>query len=277
MRTTVRTILAALAVLSILMAATAATAGDMARALTEESALTSILKRGSLRVGMDTFVPWAMKDKNGEFIGFEIDVARRLAEDLGVGVEFVPTAWDGIIPALLSGKFDMLIGGMSIRADRAAKVNFSIPYYDTGMAIVAHREVAPSYTKLEDFNHSGVVIVARKGTTAARAAARHMPNATLKLFNKEPQAVQELLNGRAHAFVSMAPLPAQESIKHADKLYLPFSGTFTTEPNGIALRKGDVDTLNFVDSWIRVVRAEGWIQERQHYWFETMDWQDRIQ
>jgi len=86
---------------------------------------------------MDTFLPWAMKDKNGELVGFEIDVARRLAADMGVKVEFVPTKWAGIIPALLTGKFDVVIGGMGIQTKRALKVNFSIPYDYSGMALVA--------------------------------------------------------------------------------------------------------------------------------------------
>ena len=102
-------------------------AGKLQSQLTQESTLEQIMKRGALRVGMDTFVPWAMKDKTGKFVGFEIDVARQLAEDMGVKVEFVPTKWAGIIPALLTGKFDVLIGGMGIRTKRALKVNFTIP------------------------------------------------------------------------------------------------------------------------------------------------------
>ncbi len=67
---------------------------------------------------MSTFVPWAMRDKQGELIGFEIDVAKRLAADSGWQVEFVPTAWDGIIP-LLAKKFDVIIGGMSVTPERS--------------------------------------------------------------------------------------------------------------------------------------------------------------
>ena len=75
-----------------------------------ESTMDAIVKRGTLRVGFSSFVPWAMQDRNGKYIGFEIDVAQRLADDLGVKLQPVPTSWDGIIPALLAGKFDMIIG-----------------------------------------------------------------------------------------------------------------------------------------------------------------------
>jgi hypothetical protein len=114
-------------------------AGELQQKLTAEGAMEQALKRGVLRVGMSTFVPWAMKDKTGHLVGFEIDVATRLAKDLGLKVEFVPTQWAGIIPALLTAKFDTIIGGMSVTAERSLKVNFSIPYDYTGMSIVANK------------------------------------------------------------------------------------------------------------------------------------------
>lgn len=245
--------------------------------LVAESTIEQALRRGVLNVGMSTFVPWAMKDKAGNFIGFEIDVASRLAADMGVKVNFVPTKWSGIIPALLTGKFDVIIGGMGIRPDRNQKVNFSIPYNYSGMSLLAHRERAAGFDTLEAFNRPDVAIAARIGTTAAAAAKKHMPRAKLRLFDDEAQAVQELLNGRVHALVASAPLPAFQAIKYPDRLFLPLRGTFTKEPNGFAVRKGDVDTLNYFDNWIRVVDAEGWLTERQHYWFETRDWEHLIQ
>jgi polar amino acid transport system substrate-binding protein len=254
-----------------------AAAQSVHQQLAQGSVVEQIMKRGVMRVGMDTFEPWAMKDKTGKFIGFEIDVATRLAEDMGVDIEFVPTKWSGIIPALLAGKFDVLIGGMSIRADRALKVNFTIPYYNSGQSIVAHKELAAGFDSLDDFNSPDVTIAARTGTTAATAAKKLFPKADLALFDQEPLALQELMNKRAHAWVSMAPKPAFEAARQPGKLFLPVSGTITFEPNGFALRKGDPDALNFFNSWITVVKAEGWIEERFHYWFETRDWQDQIQ
>jgi polar amino acid transport system substrate-binding protein len=242
-----------------------------------ESTLEQVLRKGTLRVGMSTFVPWAMKDKTGGLIGFEIDVATRLGKDMGVKVEFVPTKWAGVIPALLTGKFDIIIGGMGIRPDRNLKVNFSIPYDHTGMSLVAHRERAAGFKTLEDFDRPGVALAARLGSTAATAAKQYMPRAELRLFDEEAQAYQELLNGRVHAVVGSAPTPALQALKHPDRLFLPFQETFTREPIGFAVRKGDPDTLNYLDNWIRVVEAEGWLRERKRYWFETNEWERRLQ
>lgn len=252
-------------------------AQSVAQLMTKESTLEQVMKRKVLRVGMSTFVPWAMKDKTGKLIGFEIDVARRLAKDMGVDIEFVPTNWSGIIPALLVGKFDVIIGGMGITPGRNLKVNFSIPYDYTGMSIVAHTKMANGFASLEDFNKSSVILAARMGSTPVDAAKKYMPNAELRLFNDESQVFQELINGRVHAVVSSAPTPAFQALKYPDRLFLPLSENFTREPIGFAVKKGDPDTLNYFNNWIRVVTAEGWLKERKHYWFESKAWEGQLQ
>ena len=253
-----------------------AIAGKLQQELVQESAVEQIMKRGILKVGMSTFVPWAMKDKTGKLIGFEIDMATRLAEDMGVKVEFVPTKWAGIIPALLTGKFDVIIGGMSVRPDRNLKVNFTIPYDYAGQSLVANKKLATGFSSLQDFNRPDVVIATRLGSTAADAAKRFMPNAKKRLFDDEAQVIQEDLNGKAHAAVASAPMPAFQALKFPDRLFLPFQRTFTKEPIGFALRKGDYDTLNYFNNWIRVIDAKGWLAERKHYWFETRDWEGML-
>lgn len=245
-------------------------------AMAAESAIDQIRSRGVLRVGFDTFVPWAMKDKKGDFIGFEIDVAKRLAKDLGVKVEFIPTKWDGIIPALLAGKFDVIIGGMGITPERQKKVDFTVPYEYSGMSIMANKKKADGFKGMEPFNHPDVIIAAKLGTTAAEAAKKFFPRAQLRLFGDEAQAVQELINGRAHAMVASAPLPAHQVYKNPETLFLPVEETFTKEPIGMALKPGDSSTLDALNEWIKKVESEGWLQERMNYWFGGMDWETMI-
>ena len=241
------------------------------------SVVEQVIQRGTLKVGMSTFVPWAMKDKTGQLIGFEIDVATRLAKDMGVKVEVVPTKWSGIIPALLTGKFDVIIGGMGILPSRNLKVNFTHPYDFTGMSMVASKKLADGMMGLDAYNKPGIIIAARLGSTAVTAAKKYLPKAELRLFDDEAQAYQEVLNGRVHAVVGSAPTPAFQAIKNPDKLFLPLDGTFTREPIGFAVRKGDLDTLNFFNNWIGYVAAEGWLKDRKHYWFETRDWEPKLQ
>jgi len=253
-----------------------ARAQNTSQQLAASSVLETVKKRGAIRIGMSTFVPWAMRDKNGELVGYEIDVAKRLAEDMGVKAEFVPTAWDGIIPALLAGKFDVIVAGMSITPARNLTVNFTLPYANSGVHLVAHRKLAAGFTTLEDFNKPEVVLAVRRGATPATAAKRLMPKATLRQFDEDALALQEVLNGKAHAFVTSTPTPAFEALKHPDKLFLPIPEPFVQGAEGFALRKGDPDALNFFNNWILLRQQDGWLKERHDYWFKTRAWAGQV-
>lgn len=236
-----------------------------------------VLERGVLKVGLDTFVPWAMKDKTGKFIGFEIDIAEALARDMGVKVQYVPTAWNGIIPALLAGRFDILIGGMTITPERSERVIFTEPYEYSGQSIAANAKVAPGLSRVEDFNKEGMKISVRMGTTAEVAARELFPLATLLPFGDEGQAIQELKNGKAHAFIGSAPLPAQTAAKNPDQVYLPVSGMITKEPIGMALAPKYRDALPALNQWIGKQHGSGWLDERWRYWFEGVEWEKELQ
>ncbi|GAJ10221.1 unnamed protein product [marine sediment metagenome] len=96
--------------------------------LAKKSTLERILKGGELHVGFESgYMPFEMTNKKGKFVGFDIDVAKEMAK--AMGVKFVPinTAWDGIIPALVTGKFDIIISGMTVTQERNLKINFANP------------------------------------------------------------------------------------------------------------------------------------------------------
>ncbi|WP_027722927.1 transporter substrate-binding domain-containing protein [Maridesulfovibrio zosterae] len=265
------------AVIMIVGLSSAVWAGDARLELSKDSTLETVLKHKTLRVGFSTFKPWAMKDKDGQFIGFEIDVAKRLASEMGVEVRFIPTKWDGIIPALLTGKFDIIIGGMGITPQRNLKVNFSDPYEFTGMAIVANKAVAPDKSSLKEFNMASTKVSVRLGTTAEKAAKNFLPKADIRKFSDEAASIQELLNGKVACLIASNPLPANLVKKYPEKLYLPLQSDFTQEPIGFAVRKGDPDFLNFLNNWIKVTNAQGWLEARFNYWFKTDDWKSLVE
>jgi polar amino acid transport system substrate-binding protein len=265
----------ALVCVFVLSLAAGAFAGEIQRKLAAESAIEDIAKRGVIKVGMDVFVPWAMKDKKGELIGFEIDIAKKFAEDLGVKAEFVPTKWSGIIPALITGKFDVLIGGMTITTQRNMKINFSRPYYYTEQALMGNKKKAAGFT-VADFNRPDITIAARLGSTAAIAAKQRFPKAKLRLFDDEPAAVQELRNGNVHGMVAGQPLPSSMAIDYPDTIMV-YDEVMMLEGIGIGVRKGDHDTLNLINNWIEINRNNGWIQGKYAYWFKSKEWKSLIE
>lgn len=252
-----------------------AMAQSTTQTLSSESVIETIKKDGVIRIGLSIFTPWSMRDLNGELIGFELDVGRKLADDMGVDVEFVPTAWDGIIPQLVAGNFDVIISGMSITPQRNLTVNFTDPYAFSGQTVLSNASMTEGFT-LDDYNTPEVTFAARRGATPATVIAQLFPEATLLLFDEDGAATQEVLNGNAHATMSAEPTPSIEARRYPDILSVPFDQTFLATGEAFALRKGDIDALNFFNNWIAVNTANGWLKERNDYWFRGNDWEDQV-
>ena len=269
--------LAALVAIGLVLggAAFPALAQDARQSISAESVIEAIKQRGAIKIGLSTFTPWSMRAINGELVGFEPDVGRKLAQDMGVDAEFVPTAFDGIIPALLAGKFDVIISGMSVTAQRNLTVNFTDPYAHSGMTILANRRLTEGL-KLEDLDSPDVTFSARRGAVPATVIAERFPNAELLLFDEEGAVVQELLNGNAHATMAAEPLPSREARTYPDTLHIPFEVLFNQFGEGFALRKGDPDALNFFNNWIAHNWRAGWLKERHDYWFTSEEWSGQV-
>ncbi len=243
---------------------------------TTESVIETIQRRGALKVGISTFEPWAMRDRSGDLVGFEVDVATKVAADMGVAVEFVPTSWDGIVPALIAGKFDVIIGGLSIRPQRNLTINFTIPYAHSGMGIAANRELARDLAWPDGYDSEQVTLTCRRGATACNDVTRLFPQATVRPFDDDIQALQEVLNGNAHAILSSYPKPVEWADRHPELLFLPTTDNLSQGDEAFGLRKGDPDALNFFSNWIRVNTTNGWLPERYDYWFKTTNWIDDV-
>ena len=225
---------------------------------------------------MSTFVPWAMRNKQGELVGFEIDVANRLASDSGLEIEFIPTAWDGIIPGLLAGKFDVIIAGMSITPPRNLSVNFTRPYSHSELLLAAGRDKAGHLVDREDYDSADVTIAVRRGSTSVQAARKNFPGATIQQFDDDILAFQEVLNGNAEAVIASSPKPEHEVLRNSDRLFIPFDEPLDRGAEAIAIRQGESDALNFFDNWILLRTEDGWLKERRDYWFKTLDWEEDV-
>jgi len=247
-------------------------ADDINKQLAKSSTIDKVMRKGTLRVGLSSFVPWAMQDKKGEWVGFEVDVAKQLAEDMGVKIEFVPTKWEGLIPSLLTGKFDLIIAGMTGTPQRALKINFTVPYDYAGMNVVVHKDFMAGVENYMDLDKKGNTIVSRVGTTGGTLAKETYKNAKVRLFPDEGPMVQELLNGKATALLATAPQPAQLAAKYPDTLVL-LDENLVQQPICIGVPKGDPDTMAYLNNWIIYVRNNGFIKKKVDYWWKSLEWE----
>ena len=137
---------------------------------TEKSTVEKVLANKKLVVGTAPgYLPFEMKDTQGNFIGYDIDLGKAIGASLGVPVEFKQYSFSALIPALQTGEIDMLIAGMTIRGDRALAVSFSDPYYATGQVLMLPSSDTVT-TSWQDLDVAGKKIAASQGTTGALLA-----------------------------------------------------------------------------------------------------------
>lgn len=255
--------------------ATPASAAD--QALWEKSTLNQIMKRGELRVGLEAgYMPFEMLDKNGNIIGFDVDLAKKMASVLKVKVVLVNTQWDGIIPALLTNKFDLIMGGMTITPERNAQVNFTQPYITVGQSALLQAKHRGKITDARQLDDPKIVIATKLGTSGDITATRMMRRATIRRFETESDAALEVKNGRADAFVYDFPFLAIYAAQHPETVGL-LPQPFTKEALGWAIRKGDPDFENWLNNFLLSIRNDGTYDVLYQRWFEGTAWLKNVQ
>jgi polar amino acid transport system substrate-binding protein len=267
-------LVAALAILAL--AVPFATADDIE--LAKKSTLEEIVKRGELRVGFEAgYLPFEMADKNGNFVGFDIDMAKMMAD--AMGVKFVPvnTAWDGIIPALVTKKFDIIMSGMTVTQQRNLKINFADPYIIVGQTILLNKKHEGVVKSYKDLNDPKYVVTSKLGTTGEQAIKRLIPKATYKSFEVESEAALEVLNGKADATIYDLPFCATFMAQQGKGKLIFLDEPFTYEPLAWAIRKGDPDFMNWLNNFLRQVKNDGRYDQVYEKWITSTDWIEEVQ
>ena len=235
-----------------------------------------IQKSGELKVGVSILPPWVMRSKDGGFVGFEIDIAKQLAKDMGVKVKFKEYQWSKMIPALIKGEIDIIASGLSITPKRALEINYTQPYSSSGYSLVTNLSLTKDFTSIKNLNNEKIYITAVEGTVSADLAGRVFPKAKLDLRKTEEDATSAVVNGTVHAFVSSSPIPEFISIKHPEKVDLPLKKPLLTTKEAFAIRKNNQEMLHYLNSWIVARKADEWIDSSHKYWFKTLKWQPQV-
>lgn len=266
----------ALAIATLFCLTTAAIGSDIE--LAKKSTLEEIVQRGELRVGFEAgYLPFEMADKTGRFIGFDIDMAKEMAKALDVKFVPVNTSWDGIIPALNTKKFDILISGMTITQKRNISVNFADPYIIVGQTILLNKKWEGKVKSYKDLNDPKFTITSKLGTTGEQAVKRMIPRANYKSFEVESEAALEMMNGKADATVYDLPFCATFMAQQGAGKVIFLDEPFTFEPLAWAFRKGDPDFENWLNNFLRQMKNDGRYDVIYNKWIRSTDWIKDVQ
>ncbi len=266
------------ALLSVLAFVFCSVAGAADIQLAKKSTLEQILKSGKLRVGFEAgYLPFEMTDNKGRFVGFDMDIAKEMAK--AMGVKFVPvnTAWDGIIPSLITGKFDIIISGMTVTQERNLKVNFAAPYIIVGQTILLNKKHAGKVKSYKDLNSPKFIVTSKLGTTGEMAVKRLIPKCKYKSFETETEAALEVVNGKADAFVYDLPYCVVFMAQQGKNSLVFLDKPFTYEPLAWAINKGDPDFMNWLNNFLRQIRHDGRYDRIYKKWIKSTDWIKSVQ
>ena len=215
-----------------------------------------------LKVGNDpAFPPFEMTTDKGEIVGFDIDLIKAVGAAAGYEVQVMAVAWDGIIPGLIAGNYDVIVSAMTITAERALAVNFSDPYFEASQVIVNLKKDKVLNT-LEEL--TGKKISVQMGTTGDFVATDEVKNGIIKRFDIATLAVQELLNGNVDAMVIDDPV-AQAFVKQFPSLQ--YGAKCTEELYGFAIAKKNTALLAELNAGLKKIKADGTYDKIFDKWF----------
>ena len=264
------------------------------KALNPDSTLAGVLDRGQLRVCFEAgYLPFEMigtrsglreqslraadERKGGQvtrFGGFDIDLAREMARELGVKFQPVNTRWTSIIPSLNLGRCDIIISGMSVTAARQEKVDFSEPYMRIGQTVLLNEKLAGQVKSYGDLNDPQYSVASKPGTTGEAAVKRLLPEADYRPFDTEMAAAAAVAKGDVDAFVYDRPFNATFVAMQGGQGLVFLDEPFTDEAIAFAIRKDDPAFLDWLNTFLGEIKADGRYEKIFAKWFESTDWFD---
>lgn len=205
--------------------------------------LAQIKERGSIIVAMEgTWAPWTYHDEDDNLVGYDVEVAQNIAEKLGVEVEFIEGAWDGLLAGLDAGRYDIMVNGVGVTEERAEKYNFSTPYAYNKTAVIVRGDY-DEISSMEDLKGKKTANTI-SSTYAAQAEAY---GATVTGVDDLNQTIELLLSKRIDATLNAEVVFNDYKKEHPDSNIKIATYSDQVEEIAIPIRKGD-DTVTLLDA-----------------------------
>jgi len=234
--------------------------------------LEEIVKRGELRVAVQTQgPPFSFIDKNGERTGSSVEFCKLMAEEMGVKITFLDFDWDGLIPALLTKKADILAADMTPKLKRALKVSFTQPFFTTGQILYVKAD--SPYNAVEELNKPEITVAGLLGSSYTDTAKRVLPNATLKEFKGGGNvAMTAVLNGNADCSIVDESSYYAMSANYPKGSFKMFPQKLSYDPLAFAVRPDDRHLLEWINLFFDWIKADGRYDQNLDYWIKSLDW-----
>jgi polar amino acid transport system substrate-binding protein len=212
-----------------------------------------------LIVGMElSYPPFEMTDMQNRPAGVSPDLARALAKQLGEELEIQNLPFDGLIPALTTGKIHLIISSMTATPERAQSIDFSDPYLKTGLCLLVGR--SSSIQSIQDLDQPGKTVAVKLGTTGHAYATTKIKRAQIRVLEKEDACVLEVLLGKADAFI-YDQMSTFKNWQRSPQTTRPLLKPFQEESWSIGVRKGNAELLGKVNRFLKDFRAQGGFEE----------------
>ena len=237
------------------------------------SVLASIQERGELVVGTaGSMPPLNFTGKDGEVMGFEIDLAGDMAQAMGVTLNVKAMPFAELLPALEAGKVDMILSGMTITPERNLNVAFVGPYLISGKAFLTKINTIAKAKDPSEVDKTGVSLTALRGSTSQYFVEEFLPKAKLVTALDYDAAVSMVLNDEVDALIADFPICVLSVLRYPDKGLVSLITPLTYEPLGIALPENDPHLVNWVENFMMAQEGTGRLDELKEYWFENASW-----
>jgi len=220
----------------------------------------------TVRIGTEgAYPPFNSVDSNGKLVGFDVDIAQALCDHMKVKCTFVAQDWDGIIPALLAGKYDAIVASMSITAEREKKVAFTDKYYNTPAWFIAPKSAHIGMTAADTSPEAlkGKIIGAQSSTIHANYLQDVYKGSDIKLYGTQDEANADLASGRldlvlADSIVLYEWMKKTEDGKCCEQVGVPVNDPkWFGNGAGIAMRKEDTDLKAMFNKALAEILADG--------------------
>ena len=237
------------------------------------SVLNRIIEREELIVGTAASMPpFNLKSASGEIIGFEIDLAQYFSNSLGVELRLETMPFVDLLPALEEGRVDMVMSGMTMTAERNARVAFVGPYFISGKSFLTKLQTIASVEDASEVNNADWTFTALEGSTSQVFVEQLLSGANFVPVKEYDDAIEMIRRNEADALVADYPVCALNALLYQDEGFIFLPIPLTYEPIGVALPAGDPLFVNWVENRLTTLEGSGILEELLTYWFGGGSW-----